>query len=345
MKKVSFQRCFDEMIGSSKNYYRNFIFDGHKAYFSSTIPAETDFICIGEKRWSQSSSSDGKIEKKEKNFVRLFYPAGSMKATDRPILDKSKLLHHHTGLWISHLQKSIRRQDKMLARASFLSLLALDPIKLFRRLPIIMIEDASLEPTTFLLLIWCMLACESWSPTEYELNLMLGVIDTICDLSFETQMDIQNIYDRSLLDDSPLSYSIVGLQIRQAYGGASSDMDMISRTISYMFRVLQEEEGLMVYAKESIPLVDYQKTFKYITEKEWLLAAVDYHVFPAIVKSIFREKSFISEKQIKDAIWTESSSVNKRIAKKGDICGVWKVIKSIYFSKARNLLKAETQKV
>ena len=327
MKRISYQRFFDEMVGKSSSSHRNFLFNSEYAFFQESVPNETEYTCIGEKKW--------KMEKKT-NYVRLFYPTSKLQDERSLGIDKAKLLHQHVPLWISHLQKSIRRSEKHKAFCSTLSLLACDPVSLFRRLPIIMLEDTCID-RSFITLIWYMLATPIWMPNKEETTILLGIVNLMCELPFKVERAI-NKYDEDKSSNQTLD-AIKSLQIRMAYGGMSSDMTMISETINYINRQTFMTDNFEI---DSILIKPQTVDCPYLQRKEFIGAAIDFHVFPSIVKSIFKEKSFLAEKKIKDAIWNESSSVNVRKKKKKEEeqmgIGVWKIIKGIYIKKANYLL-------
>ena len=123
------------------------------------------------------------------------------------------------------------------------------------------------------------------------------------------------------------SHLMLALQIRRAYGGASNDMNMIG-----------EAANNLHYLTTSID--SYDVSVPYMEPKDWMLAANDHHVFPKIVKSIYKEKTFLTEKKIRDAIWQGSSRINVRTPD-DEITGVWKLIKGVFFRRAKEYLSKE----
>ena len=311
MERVSYQKFFDELMPLSKSkIQRNLVFDGKTASFSNDIPGEDQYVCIAEKRWKQDQNL---------HYVRIFYPIDKMADRTRYEYDTTRVLHSNVPMWISHLQKAIRRNKKQLAMQSVLALLELDPIALFRRLPIIVLEDTYAH-TCIITIVWYMLASPVWQPNVLETQYLLGMINTICDLPKKNkEPDSSGCTETSNL--------MLALEIRRAYGGASNDMNMISEVINNLNYM-------------TTPIELYQVKIPYMEPKDWILAANDHHVFPKIVKSIYKEKTFLTEKKIKDAIWQGSSSLNVRTPDE-DITGVWKLIKGVFFRRAKEYLVKE----
>lgn len=331
MKRISYQKFFDEMINSptgisEHRQFRNFIFDieGRRAYFSSRVPSEDEYQCIAERRWKEDART---------YYIRLFYPVNKISDHQPFHVDRSQLLHHHVGLWQSHLQKAIRLADKHKAMCSAAALLALDPTTLFRRLPIILIEDTCLDATIMPLLTWFMLACPIWTPDEQEFTLLCGILSAMCDLP--KRRETANTEEANTAEakaSTVCADTCISLRIRKAYGGTSGDMKMLDM----LSDLLRKSPRILHTSPRSFSNICFSL---YLEEHEWILSAVDHHVFPKIVKSIFKEKSFLTEKKIRDAIWEESSNVNVR-HKKTEQCmlGVWKLIKGVHLRKAKQLL-------
>ena len=195
----------------------------------------------------------------------------------------------------SMLQKAIRRGLLSSAWFACYVLLELDPMTLFRRLCIIMIEDVSLH-VGFTVLTWHLLA--KASPTDCCVFWTLGLIQALCEetrtISFD-DVPCAHSKDSPLVEDA-LTWCLI---IRKAYGGLSGDLVMIDKVIEML------KHGRIAALDSQVQRLDPRQIVQY--PKIWMYEAIDFHVLP-LVLSI----NDYPADEIRKMIWLNSSSINFR---------------------------------
>lgn len=147
----------------------------------------------------------------------------------------------------SNLQKAIRRGVIPAALFSTWSLLHLDPMELFRRLPIICLEDVCLLSSVYPILIWWMIAdkvyLHSTMWTFYDVALLLQLVQELCLIhnsyypdevmaSAELPECTHESIEQLSLQDHEID-ALLAIYYRSKYGGMPGDMRLLERSIHY----------------------------------------------------------------------------------------------------------------
>ena len=235
----------------------------------------------------------------------------------------------------SHLQKAVRRGkvDEAVATAN----LMLDrcPIKLLRRLPIIIIEDVCLN-RHFGTLIWLMVYYSDRLSRCFNnddgivlkwrwRNLILSQVEHLCKEKWQDCINFTSSFqeidwiarinkisqsDTQKVDDCNLIYA---MEIRKLYGGMDGDMHMIDRIVSTWINRIEslELDNLIT------PVIkDWSKGIPRLTKDNFIIEAIDFHPCPWILPQIKVKTGIkIPIDALKEVMWHSSSSVNYRVNK------------------------------
>jgi hypothetical protein len=325
------------------------------------------FYLIWEHPYRPNVSAYWLENKPEKiNFIELvncnyikkgyyFYLCGWFREMDDKeyVIMKEKM-YKNVHYLKSHLQKSIRMQDDLLAIPTCYHLLKLDISELLRRLPIIMLEDLFLHESINTL-IWFMVAkssCSTFKFKKYMYEWLLGTIFVMCKIDDFDLFEAENIVEENesynniyqLLDKyndlEEHEYSLLySLHIRIAYGGMKGDIKMIKQFI-------QLWEKRFRTGKMKINTMKVRPISLYITDLElgdWNLAAIDFHCNPRFLEFIQKKYNDLSIDDIKNIVWYNSSSLNKRLSSKNleeYMVSKWLEIKDFVIKTQKYLLEA-----
>ena len=188
-----------------------------------------------------------------------------------------------------------------------------DMIDFLRRLPIIMLEDTCLH-NSISVLIWFMCAHEQINYQNYMIHYFLGIVhyisisnhlDGIDKNSNSKKIDIINLWNMVEKLPEHRRNMIYSLIVRYGYGGMKGDEKLLIDNIFHHINRDCYQERF----NDKIKSVQINKTI-YINEFE--LSAVDFHCFPTIVGEIKKVHNEYTENEIKNAIWENNSSINKR---------------------------------
>ncbi len=211
----------------------------------------------------------------------------------------------------SNLQKAIRLGNKTAALTSLEWLYRFDPIQLFRRLPIILLEDASIHPYFSLLVLYSIIYNQIdivYDNIIYE-QLKQVVLDAIANPTHQRSIvynSTPEIIDTIKFTDLLYSLDNTFMYIRYCYGGLPGDMIMLQRFILYGL-----EQPL-----EYCEIYDHSSYLENPFETPLLLSAVDFHVFPKLLedckKWLMRKQIVVDTDTIKSTIWNCRSRTNFR---------------------------------
>ena len=219
----------------------------------------------------------------------------------------------------SHLQKCVRRKNARGAVYTADLLLEINPVKLLRRIPIIMIEDTFCHES-FSTIVWLMCSLSIKNNLRYlhenQKRWILGVVYLITTLNYKEviensdewifQNNLSNIHKLNN-DIQDLIYSI---EVRKCYGCTKGDIHMFQ---SYQKNYLEKNIcafWLSIFCKKVKPI--YTKRTEW-SQNEWLLEAYDFHCNPYILTKLEQEFPEYDEEEHKNAIWYNSSGINVRI--------------------------------
>lgn len=223
---------------------------------------------------------------------------------------------------ISAIQKASRRFEPTVACRAALTILHLSPDKLWRRLPVIMVEDAEITGD-LVFLVWCTLMSavarrrggDGWKAPRVVVDKMLGVVRDMCrpdtrnDWHEMVWVNLQHVLPPlhrvlSGMDSNGLAYHVAwACYVRRAYGGMPQDLKMLETTArgAEQFPFVDRPLAAPLPHDQLTPVTDP-------TDVPW--CAADFHCFPWMLRK-FDGKT---EADVRHVMWTESSGVNYRRA-------------------------------
>jgi hypothetical protein len=225
----------------------------------------------------------------------------------------------------SNLQKAIRRGNKKIAIYTTILLLKLDSNALFRRLPIIMIEDVTLFDSIDILMWWSMsnaYATDSYKFSSKDFCILINIVSNLCDClecyDYENESSDITIDYNKIQKEYP---HCLGLYYRKLYGGMKGDMRMLDRAIEYFSRNILEHKRT-TYVSLSEFIINPEEHLEIIPE------AIDFHCYPQILNELNREFPFLKEEQIQEMIWFSESAINIRKPKTIEKSNIYREIKA-----------------
>jgi len=192
----------------------------------------------------------------------------------------------------SLLQKAIRRGFVDHALYACYTLLQIDHMTLYRRLPIIMIEDVRIHEG-FATLVWHMMA--DIPPSEKTLIWILGLVQMLCEHTVAVNYENTDMLPNVIPDD-PIVWAII---FRIEYGGMKGDIQMLKYIVC---KICENDLNIL---QDSIKGVSIE-TLK--TPTVWMYEAIDFHILPSL---LLFECNFTST-EIKKMMWYNASSINFR---------------------------------
>lgn len=194
----------------------------------------------------------------------------------------------------SMLQKAIRRGLKDHAVYACYTLLDIDYMEVYRRLPIIMVEDVRLHKG-FGVLVWHMMC--NIPPSLNLVKWILGLVIFLC------QVPTYEDYEKGcqLPKIIPHNEDVWTIIFRIEYGGMKGDIEMLT---CIALKCLQNEIGV---------LEDEIKPFGKLCDISCSIVyeAVDFHIFPKLI-TIVSEKFDYDIEEVKKMMWVNVSSKNYR---------------------------------
>jgi len=263
-----------------------------------------------------------------------FYICGNFCGEDeREFYFAKDKVYKNTSFLKSLLQKSIRKMNGELAVQASYHLFRLNFSDLIRRLPIIMLEDTSLHES-FTTLIWLMIATgqtNKFPIKQYIYEWLLGIVyvmavnilinDDIIEEQEENKekenkekkhkipiYEILNTYNNLNCDEMSILYCI---HMRIAYGGMSSDLDILNKYSRQWFNRFQNKD-INIYTISRIECIPICIYIKDLELSQWDLSAIDYHCVPKMIELISKKYDEIDKDEIKNIIWYHSSAINNR---------------------------------
>lgn len=253
----------------------------------------------------------------------------------------TKIPFTSVDLLISNLQKAIRRRATKKAILTVQTLIDISPVKLLRRLPIIMLEDVGIF-SEFSTLMWlmCAMSSKDFSLSNSMVAWLYGLVFSLSEYRFASELSFLDSCKRYIPVSFPDEYKnlFYALHLRVAYGGMISDTKMINWFINNISDDIQSLGVRFLGPPNS--------TMK---RSDWIIESIDFHCIPKIVNAIVEKYEFLDAKNIKRAIWFNSSGLNVRelpdIRKiefdngRKETAEVWNIIHSQYRSLERYFLK------
>lgn len=232
----------------------------------------------------------------------------------------------HIPIWISNLQKAVRRKETEVALATCRNLLRSKEgeVSLLRRLPIIMIEDVTLLMNYFSVLVWWMMAVSSkkYHLTNKDKDILYKIVILLCqtDEVFEFDKESKEYKEcedykkwKKILIESSEEMSnetfttLLSIYYRVLYGGMKGDMKMLENAISYYYH-----HPFKIICPS---IVEKNQHFLEMDENEYqfrlLEFSIDFHPYPHLLWNL--EKILkLNQALIKEWIWNAESGLNVR---------------------------------
>jgi len=275
--------------------------------------------------------------------LEIEYIEGSNKQEDDQVVWEAVLK--------SHLQKTIRRgkTDKALATANLM--FDLCPLKLLRRLPIIMIEDVCLDLNCSTL-VWLMVYFSDRLSRCFKndqrirlkpriRNLILSEVYHLCQCPIKDEIlyvsDCQKklkSWESNCRNGEAEGFNqIYALQLRKIYGGMKGDLEMMDQ---YCLKWLKDPSSMV-----RPEFREFNDQLKKLTRKNFIIEAIDFHCCPWILDQLNSNTSnLISCEVIKETIWHASSCLNYRV--NYTPCDAYvktlQIFKDVWFKMAREVL-------
>ena len=210
---------------------------------------------------------------------------------------------HSVPVLKSNLQKAVRKRNKEEALRTTLELLALDRMELFRRLPIISVEDTSLIEKTSVI-VWLMMAGERGPMLRKIAEFVVKYVISLCDCpTYFPNQFMETSQSHSELIKTDHGGDIASLRIRESYGGMKGDMTMLSNAVAYYNRTPTHVYPLVNNSFELPNVLD----FDHIVLSE----AIDFHPCSWILKKL-TEKTALDNGSLRTIIWVGDSAANVR---------------------------------
>lgn len=230
----------------------------------------------------------------------------------------------------SHLQKTIRRGLTKQALATTELMLQECPLKLIRRLPIIVIEDVTLN-THFSTLVWLMIYMSDRirsDTTRYHIptkirNLIMSQVAHLCREKYYDKITYQPDYQVALqkintklfgveeyMGSNVIWNQIISLQLRKLYGGMNGDMVMIDQYCLVWFERVGRDKNEGGSIMKTPVLYEYDGVYE-LTKENFILDAIDFHPCPWILGDL-RRSCGMEFDEIKESMWNNYSSFNFR---------------------------------
>ena len=240
----------------------------------------------------------------------------------------SEHIYSNVSYLKSHLQKNVRKGNVATALATAVHYLRLDAPDFLRRLPIIMLEDATLH-VSLPVVVWLMAACNA---SEHPLVLqhhpnlvdyILGVVRTLCKhprtlpelrLSDSTKTDHRApSVDRLLASHGHPSENIIyALLLRRSYGGMHGDLAMVNRCAQLV------ANGDVVPDASPCSPVPWNRVPP-LAAADWDLDAIDFHCARFLPSLLLRKYPALhsacngSEEEVRKLMWHNASKLNVRL--------------------------------
>lgn len=296
-------------------------------------PRDVNFI--HEVKWAN-------VRKSHTFYLCGYFPDVDEKKFFIPHEAKYKNIH----LIKSHLQKNIRKKDDVLAIPSAVHMLKLEAMDLFRRLPIIMIEDVKLHKS-FSTLMWLLVAVSSteFKMKKYMYEYVLGVVYTLTKLNKKDEInylyeynkpktiDLLQLYNELTPSQCSLLYS---MHLRVAYGGMQGDMEMFEQYANVWYNRFKTNSNEKVEDIEVQPISFFSVSS--LELENWDLSAIDFHCQTTFIDLIAKKYPDIEQNEIKKLVWYNSSSINSRVPHTIYNPELWKQIKNHVMKTQKYLL-------
>lgn len=218
-------------------------------------------------------------------------------------------LHHNVALLKSTLQKAIRRMDTNTALTVAYTMLAIDPMHILRRIPVIAIEDVCLVEGLSVI-VWMMMCGKKYILSNYDVSNVLTYIYELlcCSNVIGNKTNSSDTISHKQLSSLPdiKRDDVMALFYRSRFGGMKGDIDMLEQAVKYYMRHPIYAKRFPVRYKEHFDI----KPLLY-RDNLTIRAGIDFHVYPQMLLRLSQELH-IPKAYVQRIIWESESSVNTR---------------------------------
>lgn len=327
-----------------ENQFQDFVYDPHKcrAFFSPN-----------EYTSSQTTRLITTVDK-----LRLWYIVPPV--DDDPPLptecEPFEFATNITALLKSHLQKSIRRQQKSAAIRTAFTMCLTSPSELLRRLPVIAIEDVELIPGTSVI-VWLMMTISKRPLTVTDIRIVMSYVEMLVDTNTTfhhdrmqpekpekvTHKTIVTVFSK--FNESCILSEMLALYYRMTFGGMPGDIRMIERALELYIDDVKNEKPInripsnLLYSNSSSNLNSNYGSQEFpelmipsSSDPDFVMASIDFHCYPWMLKKI-SVKIGLPQSRIKQLNWFCDSCINerkdwtKKRAEQNSKTNDWKAIK------------------
>ena len=241
------------------------------------------------------------------------------------ILNNSKYIFD-IELLKSNLQKAVRKQLTDIALSTAYTMILQNKTQLLRRLPIIALEDSSINFQDLTFLIWLMIAdSKGYKLTNYDINKILSIVENITNNKYRDYLD-NDSDNLNYLINSNLEYNYDqdfvnyynSIFIRLEFGTMEGDKKWLINMANEWLKRINKKDGNISYYLKKIPKAEVKEyNFKELEfkKKYQLSEAVDFHCYKNIfneLKEKIPEIKYESREDLTKAIWYLRSSINVR---------------------------------
>lgn len=296
-----------------------------KPYFYLHWDFEKEMFPKKQASWYHKLPSGTKIGWKK--VIKIGYREVLLCSSHKPHKSDENYGSIYDSFLQSHLQKAIRRKNKRASVFTADLLLEISPLKLMRRLPIIMIEDTFIH-TSFSTLIWIMCSMsiknDKMGLSENQKKWILGVVYLMANFNYKEYVNnnttiwifSSNLSKINKLNNLDIQDIIYSVETRRCYGGMKGDDIMFqSFEKDYMdrFSFCEKKDDTKwnsIFYKDVRPIHTKKTKFK---QNEWLYEGYDFHCNPMLLKVLEEAFPDYNEDEHKKAIWYKSSGINFRV--------------------------------
>lgn len=298
-----------------------------KPYFYLDWDIKNKMLPNKQATWYHKIPPDKKVVWRK--VIKIGYREVSLCSSFEPLKAVDDMGSTYDSFLQSHLQKAVRRKNKRAVIFTADLLLELSPLKLIRRLPIIMVEDTFIHKS-FSTLIWLMCAMSIKNDRrnlhENQKKWILGVVYLLAGVNYKEYIDhdtndwifpnhLTEIHKIKNLDIQDVIYSI---ETRRCYGGMKGDDAMFQsyeKKCIDIFSYNIDDKWSNLFYKNVRPILTKKTMFK---QKEWLMEGYDFHCYPSLLGRLEEEFPEYNQDEHKRAIWYKSSGINFRVMLKYD---------------------------
>jgi hypothetical protein len=301
-----------------------------KPYFYLNWDIENEMFPKKQASWYYNLPVETKIGWKK--VIKIGYREVLLCSSHKPCKLDENYGSIYDSFLQSHLQKAIRRKNKRASVFTADLLLEISPLKIMRRLPIIMIEDTFIH-TSFSTLIWIMCSMsiknDKKGLSENQKKWILGVVYLMANFNYKESITTNNtnwIFSSNLskinkINNLDIQNIIYSAETRRCYGGMKDDDVMLqSFEKDYVdrFSFCGKKDNTKwdsIFYIDVRPIHTKKIKFK---QNEWLYEGYDFHCNPMLLT--FLEELFpdYNKDEHKEAIWLKSSSTNFRVTLRFD---------------------------